>query len=306
MKVSSFNEWSTLKSVVVGTATRANWPQYDREFRSQELTTRWKETPVPLGPVPEFIIEKTNNELEILCETLTKLSIQVTRPKYYDYQKNHAMYGYCPRDRLLVVGSRVFDVNMRFPIRQQELETLDFIPGIEPVTDPSAVFDAANICRLGQDLLYLVSESGNIQGAHWLQSALGPEYRVHILENVYHGVHIDSTFVPLNQGTIVLNASRVNYENLPKILNDWDCIFIDDCEEIDFYQYPYASKWIGLNMLSVDSNTVICDRNQKNIIKKLEKKNFTVIPLELSHSRTLGGGFHCVTLDLWREDYAVK
>jgi hypothetical protein len=27
----------------------------------------------------------------------------------------------------------------------------------------------------------------------------------------------------------------------------------------------------------------------------------TVIPLELRHSRTLGGGFHCVTLDLHRE-----
>jgi len=25
-----------------------------------------------------------------------------------------------------------------------------------------------------------------------------------------------------------------------------------------------------------------------------------VIPLELRHSRTLGGGFHCVTLDLQR------
>jgi len=27
-----------------------------------------------------------------------------------------------------------------------------------------------------------------------------------------------------------------------------------------------------------------------------------VIPHELRHSRTLGGGFHCVTLDTWRQE----
>ena len=27
------------------------------------------------------------------------------------------------------------------------------------------------------------------------------------------------------------------------------------------------------------------------------------IPLELRHARTLGGGFHCVTLDLHRDGY---
>jgi len=46
---------------------------------------------------------------------------------------------------------------------------------------------------------------------------------------------------------------------------------------------------------------VIVDRYQTNLIQILESQKFTVIPLELRHSRTLGGGFHCVTLDLHRE-----
>ena len=51
-----------------------------------------------------------------------------------------------------------------------------------------------------------------------------------------------------------------------------------------------------------DPYTVIIDKHQTKIIELLEKTyNFTVIPLELRHSRTLGGGFHCVTLDLVRE-----
>ena len=38
------------------------------------------------------------------------------------------------------------------------------------------------------------------------------------------------------------------------------------------------------------------------LIKTLNSYQFEVIPLELRHSRTLGGGFHCVTLDLHRSN----
>jgi len=68
-----------------------------------------------------------------------------------------------------------------------------------------------------------------------------------------------------------------------------------------FHEYPYASKWIAMNMLVVDPETVIVDRHQTELIKTLESYRFRVIPHELRHSRTLGGGFHCVTLDLVRQ-----
>jgi N-dimethylarginine dimethylaminohydrolase len=54
-------------------------------------------------------------------------------------------------------------------------------------------------------------------------------------------------------------------------------------------------------MLVVNPGTVIVDKYQSELIRKLEQQNFTVIPLELRHSRTLGGGFHCVTLDTRRQ-----
>jgi len=69
-----------------------------------------------------------------------------------------------------------------------------------------------------------------------------------------------------------------------------------------FHEYPYASKWIGLNMLAVNSDTVIMDPAQTDLINTLEKHKFNIIPHTLRHSRTLGGGHHCVTLDTWREN----
>jgi glycine amidinotransferase/scyllo-inosamine-4-phosphate amidinotransferase 1 len=98
----------------------------------------------------------------------------------------------------------------------------------------------------------------------------------------------------------MLNASRVTTDTVPRAFDGWHKIWINDVVAQDFYQYPYASKWIAMNMLVVDQHTVIVDRNQTELIKSLESYKFTVIPLELRHSRTLGGGFHCVTLDLVR------
>jgi glycine amidinotransferase len=46
---------------------------------------------------------------------------------------------------------------------------------------------------------------------------------------------------------------------------------------------------------------VIVDAAQTDLIGTLERHKFTVIPMTLRHSRTLGGGFHCVTLDLIRD-----
>jgi N-dimethylarginine dimethylaminohydrolase len=101
---------------------------------------------------------------------------------------------------------------------------------------------------------------------------------------------------------VLVNADRVSENNLPKVFDQWDIIWVNEVVAQSFYEYPYASKWIGLNMLVVNPTTVIVDRKQDVLIQRLEQQyNFTVVPLELRHSRTLGGGFHCVTLDIVRE-----
>lgn len=62
-----------------------------------------------------------------------------------------------------------------------------------------------------------------------------------------------------------------------------------------------------MNLLMVDPGTAIVDALQTDLIHQLERHGITVIPRTLRHSRLLGGGFHCVTLDTVRdgdkEDY---
>ena len=303
MKISSYNEWDPLREIVVGTATNANWPSTDPVYQSEKDTTLWKETPLPAGPVPEWIITEANEDLDTLSSTLTQLGVRVHRPTDMDFPALQGMYNYCPRDRLLVAGDVIVDTAMKYPCRDMEIQALAHVTEHNTVLtmpkDSGMILDAANICRLGDTWLYLESSSGNRAAAVWLQAQF-PDIHIELC-NFYAGVHIDSTVVPLREGLVMLNSSRVTPATCPQVFAQWDKIYVDDVVPQGFYQYPYASKWIAMNMLVVDPHTVIVDRHQTDLIRKLEQWSFTVIPLELRHSRTLGGGFHCVTLDTWRE-----
>lgn len=303
--ISSFNEWDPLKLIVVGDATHANWPVDDPVFGQESKKTTWTKTPVPSGPVPQWIIDESNEDLDDLARTLSKFGVTVERPSPRNYPDTDGMYNYCPRDRLLVYGDTIVDCAMMYPCRDQEILCLDMVLTrtndirVMP-RDRDMILDAANICRLGNTWLYLESASGNRAAYNWLCNQF-PDINIELC-NFYAGVHIDSTIVPLQEGLVLLNGSRVTEDTCPRAFDSWEKIYINDVVAQDFYQYPYASRWIAMNMLSVDPSTVVVDKYQHTLIKILEQRNFTVIPLELRHSRTLGGGFHCVTLDLVRSN----
>lgn len=302
--ISSHNEWDQLKTIVVGDATWANWPRHDPVFAMEELKTTWKETPIPHGAVAQHIIDESNEDLQTLADTLTGLGVKVVRPDTMNFQAHDGMYNYCPRDRFLIFGETVIDPPMMYPCRDMESQCYhEFFWDANVIRMPrneGLVLDAANILRLGSNkMLFLESASGNRQAYYWLLANLPSNTSIELC-NFYSGVHIDSTIVPLREGLVLLNGTRVTTDNIPNAFKDWECIFINDVVPQAFYQYPYASKWIALNMLVVNPTTVIVDAAQHELIELLARKNFTVIPRTLRHSRTLGGGFHCVTLDLHR------
>jgi len=303
MKISTFNEWDQLTRVVVGSASYANWPSTDPVFSQEGEKTLWRETPVPAGPVPQWIIDEANEDLDQLATTLSSLGVEVYRPTDFDFQTAQGMYNYCPRDRFLIWDDVIVDPAMMYPCRDMEyqcyLDILDHAGRIIHMPrDADMIFDAANVSRLGNQWLFLESSSGNRQAYDWLCWQF-PEVEIELC-NFYSGVHIDSTIVPLREGLVLLNGTRVNDTNCPKTLRSWDKIYVNDVVAQDFYQYPYASKWIALNMLSVNPELAIVDSEQTELIKTLETHGIDVIPMSLRHSRTLGGGFHCVTLDLER------
>jgi len=306
--ISSWNEYDSLKRVIVGTATHANWPVLDKVFRQEAANSLWTETPAPSGPVPQFIIDETEEDLSKLCKALTEHGAEVVRPDSFNFQVHDGLYNYCPRDRFIVHGSTIIDPAMMYPCRDMEYQCyIDYLEDADRIIhmprNAGMVLDAANVLRITQDKwLFLESASGNRAAYDWLCGQL-PDVDIELC-NFYSGVHIDSTITALNSDCFVVNGSRVpGIEHLPRHLQGKEVLFVNEVVAQDFYQYPYASKWIALNMLSIDPKTVIVDAKQDQLIAVLEDHfGMKVIPLELRHSRTLGGGFHCVTLDLVRQN----
>lgn len=299
IRINSHNEWDPLVSLVVGSALGAFWPP-----DLAKMETNWTKTPIPSGPVSKKVIKETQAELDKMCKILHGLGIKVYRPDFMDFQKTQGMYNYCPRDRLLVVGDTVIVPNMALPCRNQEVENLEFV--LDNCSDvrrmperPDMFLDAANVCRLGDKLIVLENKTGSPEGIKWLQKQL-PDHEIEVWRG-YPGSHIDSTIIPLREGLVLLNGSRITPENCPKVLDKWEKIWAHDCVERKFTKYPYATKWIGINLLVIDPHCVVVDALQTDLIRTLEQHEFYVIPFELTHSRTLGGGYHCVTLDLERD-----
>lgn len=209
-------------------------------------------------------------------------------------------------------------------LRYQEL-TKGRLEKLHKLAEKEILFEAANTVRMGKDILYLISSSGNVLAAKWLQSVLGDDYRVHTTRDIYRSSHIDSTVLCLRPGLVLLNSTRVNSKNCPKIFDRWEKIWFDDVAPLTQVEIDYqkntrdkinaqlislgfetnletmGSPWVGMNVLSLDPNTVIVDARQTNLMKVLEKYKITPVPIRLRHPYTHGGGIHCATLDTVRE-----
>jgi glycine amidinotransferase/scyllo-inosamine-4-phosphate amidinotransferase 1 len=251
-------------------------------------------------------------------------------PIWYKYLKNGFKWIAAPKPLLNYNCKLPYyrDENKRVltteDIKHQQL-TGGSLEKLHKLEEKEILFEAANTLRMGKDLLYLVSSSGNELGAKWLQSVLGNDYKVHITKDIYRSSHIDSTAMCLRPGLVLLNDTRVSEKNCPKIFKSWDKIYFSEVaptseaeikhkkelrdpigfelESLGFTTnlHDMSSPWVGLNFLSLDPSTVIVDKRQKALINLLEKRKFTVVPIQMRHIYTQGGGIHCATLDTVRE-----
>lgn len=302
MKISTVNEYSELKSIIVGSVENMSWPTDDNEFNRSIDRSTYPGT-LTRGTLPKQVSEEATEDLDRLVQILENRDIEVYRPL-----TDRPHWAYSARDILLTVGDMVIQCPTPFDSRADELDLYPFlndcniIKAPRPRTDDAPRFDAANILKVDDKLIYSLSHSANDAGAEWLQKTVGNAYEVIKWQVVdYEITHIDSTLLTLDKNTVIVNASRVKEQDLPNFMQNYKKIWIDDVVSRDFHNFPYASKWIGMNILSLDPETVLMDDIQTDLKEKLEANKFNVITTPMRQSRTLGGGFHCVTNDLERE-----
>lgn len=376
--INSYDEWSPLKEVIVGSplSYEANdldlsfklfyfdtafsafgYPKYDKksdvatpeQFKRQAINKRY--------------LEELNEDIEEFVNVLEKEEIKVHRPlelkDVFEFKTPNWQATGIPalnvRDQAIIFGDEIIETSPQIRARYFENDLLkpifyhyfnlgakwtsmprpvmtdssfDFsyveevkreMIATESVFQQSSssfnvgqeiLFDGAQCLRFGKDVLVNVATQNHELGFQWLQKHLGEKFHLHKV-NKLSDSHIDSVVLPLRPGKLLLRNQKC-FELLPDFLKKWDIIYAPEPQADIFPNYEsddlvLTTKYIDLNVLSLDEEKVIVNAYFPELIKTLECNGFTVIPVRHRHRRIFGGGFHCFTLDTVRtgslEDY---
>jgi glycine amidinotransferase len=218
------------------------------------------------------------------------------RSRYFDFLPYHnlckeyfrrgAKWSACPKPRMT-----------------DELYNYDYKRGQESVlTEHEAVFDAADMARFGKDIFIQLSNVTNRTGVEWLERQYGDRYNFHPVQFIDdRPIHIDATFVPLAPGKLMINPDRPIKE-MPAMFEKagWE-IFIAPKTAMPPSDHRYAySKWIHLNVVSLDEKRIIVEKSEEPLIAALKDWGFTPILCNFRDFYPFGGSFHCATVDIRR------
>ena len=178
-----------------------------------------------------------------------------------------------------------------------------YVPGEDYVTTEfEPVFDAADVARCGKDVFVQRSHVTNDAGIEWLRRHLGDKYRVHKVEfDDYRAIHIDATFVPLAPGKVMINPDRPIKE-LPAVFENsgWDILTPPRSTMPESHPQYHYFRWLSMNVLSLDEERVIVEREEEPMIKALKEWGFKPILCSFRKCYRYGGSFHCATVDIRR------
>lgn len=211
------------------------------------------------------------------------------RPLFKEYFHQGAKWTAAPKPQLL---DELYDYHFNPP---QPGDAIKYV-----INEFEPVFDAADFVRCGRDLFVTKSNVTNSAGITWLRRHLGEEYSIHEIDSSCPTpMHIDSTFMPLAPGKVLINPQYIDIAKLPPILKSWDVLIPPEPDPIKGVP-SMCSKWISLNVLMIDEKRVIVEASQESLIKAFTDWGFEVIKCPFINFAPFGGSFHCATLDIRR------
>lgn len=242
----------------------------------------------------------------------------------------------CPRDGFLVLGDEIIETPMAWRTRFFEYHAYrrlfkEYFRGgarwtsapkpelLDEAYDPSytmpgpgeplryvisefePLFDAADFVRCGRHLIGHKSNVTNEAGFEWLRRHVGDRFEIVEIETeCRQPMHIDSSFMPLAPGKVLVNPDFIDTKKLPEIFKTWDVLVAPQPDPIPGWILSMCSEWIAMNVLMLDTERVIVEASQTRMIDALRDWGFRPIPVPFLNFAPFGGSFHCATLDVRR------
>ncbi len=264
-------------------------------------TPFWSSTQIPALNVRDQTIILGSNIIETAPHVRARIfENDYLKPLFYEYFEKGANWYCMPRPTLSAntLDARYFSLDQKESLVLKDYNSASLLNlGYE------MVFDGAQCIRLGENVLVNVANKNHELGYLWLCKNFGDTFNFHRLDRMSDN-HIDSCLLPLKPGLWLVRNPKI-LDFLPEAYRKWDYIVAPEAKEDLFPSYQksniaISSKFIDMNILSVNEETVIANSLFPEMIKLLEKNKFTVIPVRHRHRRMFGGGFHCFTLDICR------
>lgn len=191
--------------------------------------------------------------------------------------------------------------------------------------------DSAMICRIGKDLYSGTWPGQDKKALRKKLETLFPDYRCHIIET---NGHLDGVFCPVKEGLILANHDldlQIFYDNFPgweiqlveynntdifknyqslkrRNMGKWWVPGEENNHEFTDFVETYINNWVGfieetsvgVNVLIVDENNVLCTQEDSAVFKKLEQHGITPHLVPFRHYNFWDSGLHCLTTDISR------
>ena len=342
--MSAHDEWSPLRSVIVGRAGRSCFPYEREDVIKATMPPGHLDCFKPASPFPAAILAHAEVELDLLADLLERWGIGVYRPNSVDWLQHGGYTGAMPRDGLMTVGNHLIEAPFAWECRQHEIrlafediltdlardrssevlrrprnlhqtslyepddQVLDVIetnqfPWI--INNARPAFDAADFMRFGKVIIGQYSHVTNAKGVEYLRRHVPKGYTVELLDVHDPGaMHIDATILPLRDGLLVYNPEKVTEASLRRheVLKHWA-----------LHAYPFKPKapqdpplfmtspWLSLNALVLDGKHVVVEQDDTLTAGWFRCLGMVPILCPFKHVNSIGGSFHCATVDLVRD-----
>jgi len=286
----------------------------------------------PLCQITQWCKEDTGK----LQKFLESKDIKVRRPIFDsvdDYLgKNEQLVKppITPRDDYIVLDKTLYRLHHNKELKQDQWHhAMDRYKSLgydvqQPVDQPINVLDPAAIVRVGRDLFVDYDTHEALWGFTCeTLIELSKKYRVNIVNT---GGHTDGVFTPVAPGVIVTSHWKDNFDQsfpdwevyrIPKEFQNfnydtknWSVPGQNENTEFENWIYDDASDWIGefqetvfeVNMLVIDEKNIVCMKEHNPLNDWLDKRGINVHVFDFRARSFFDGGWHCLTLDIHRED----
>jgi glycine amidinotransferase len=215
------------------------------------------------------------------------------------------------RDPILVVGSRIIDLAMRFDFRRRQrfalreiiesrsaADDVQFLSMPEPVPvapeqgfGTGAFLEGGDVLLNGKEIYVGVSgHASSAAGARWLQKLVRGDAKVHVVKLAHNILHLDCALSIPRPGLVIACMDSLP-EGLPGMLRGWDVI------DVTYHE----ARRLACNGLILDMDTYVMDRTHARVAELLVRRNVNVITSPFDLPARFGGGLRCTHHPLVRD-----